>query len=141
MEHRIEPAGRIRGISFINDSKATNVESTLAALKALGRGKNIWLILGGLDKGNPYAPLLPLIRKNVKAGRPIGSAALKIEKKLAGGCPIITSVTMENACRAIFETAAPGDVALFSPACASFDQFRDFEDRGRQFKAFVKKLK
>ncbi|MDO8804374.1 MAG: UDP-N-acetylmuramoyl-L-alanine--D-glutamate ligase [Elusimicrobiota bacterium] len=140
VEHRLEPAGKARGTLFINDSKATNVDSTLVALKALGRKKNIWLILGGLDKGSPYAPLLPLVRKSVKAVLTIGAAAPKIEKELAGSCPIITSVTMERACRAILETAAPGDIALFSPACASFDQFRDFEDRGRKFKAFVKKL-
>ena len=141
VEHRLEPAGRARGISFINDSKATNVDSTLVALKALGGKKNVWLILGGQDKGNPYAPLLPLIRKSVKAVLTIGAAAPKIEKELAGGCPLITSVTMERACRAILETASPGDIALFSPACASFDQFKDFEDRGRRFKDFVNKLK
>ena len=141
VEHRIEPAGTVRGISFINDSKATNVDSTLVALKALGRGKNIWLILGGLDKGNPYSPLLPLLRKHVQAVLTIGAAAPKIEKELAGACPIITSCTMESACRSILELAAPGDLAVFSPACASFDQFRDFEDRGRKFKAFVKRSK
>lgn len=141
VEHRIEPAGTVRRVSFINDSKATNVDSTLVALKALGRGKNLWLILGGLDKGSPYAPLLPLIRNHVKAVLTIGAAAPKIEKELAGACPIITSVTMQSACRAILELAAPRDIALFSPACASFDQFADFEDRGRKFKAFVKSLK
>ncbi len=141
VEHRIEPAGRIRGVSFINDSKATNVDSTLVALKALGRGKNTWLILGGLDKGNPYAPLLPLIRKHVKAVLTIGAAAPKIEKELAGSCPIISSMTMERACRAILETASPGEIGLFSPACASFDQFKDFEDRGRKFKAFIRTLR
>ena len=141
VEHRIEPAGEVRGVSFVNDSKATNVDSTVVAIKALGREKNIWLILGGLDKGNPYAPLLPLIRKSVKAVLTIGAAAPKIEKELAGGCPVITSATMERACRAILETAVPGDIALFSPACASFDQFRDFEDRGRKFKAFVRTLR
>ena len=141
VEHRIEPAGTVRRVSFINDSKATNVDSTLVALKALGRGKNLWLILGGLDKGNPYSPLLPLISGHVKAVLTIGAAAPKIEKELAGACPIITSVTMEGACRAILGLAEPGDIALFSPACASFDQFKDFEDRGRKFKAFVKRLK
>ncbi|MDD5210167.1 MAG: UDP-N-acetylmuramoyl-L-alanine--D-glutamate ligase [Elusimicrobiales bacterium] len=140
VEHRIEPAGKIGGVSFINDSKATNVDSTLVALKALGRGKNTWLILGGLDKGSPYAPLLPLIRKHVKAVLTIGAAAPKIEKELAGSCPLISSVTMEKACRAILKMAATGDIALFSPACASFDQFKDFEDRGRKFKTFIRTL-
>ncbi len=141
VEHRLEPAGSVRGIGFINDSKATNVDSTLVALKAFGRAKNVWLILGGQDKGTPYAPLIPFIRKTVKAVLTIGAAAGRIEKELAGTCPVLTSVTMEHACRSILELASPGDTALFSPACASFDQFRDFEDRGRRFKAFVKTLR
>ncbi len=141
VEHRIEPAGAVRGISFINDSKGTNVDSTVVALKALGLKKNIWLILGGLGKGNPYAPLLPLIRKSVRGVLTIGADAPKIENELAGSCPIITSLTMQTACRTILKLGTPGDIALFSPACASFDQFKDFEDRGRKFKAFVKKLK
>ena len=141
VEHRIEPAGKIKGVSFINDSKATNVDSTVVALKALGEKRNIWLILGGQDKGNPYEPLTPLIRKSVKAVVTIGAAAAKIERELAGTAPLITAATMENACREILQLASPGDIALFSPACASFDQFRDFEDRGRSFKALVKELR
>lgn len=141
VEHRIEPSGAVRGIRFINDSKGTNVDSTVVALKALGGSRNIWLILGGQDKGNPYAPLVPLIKKNVKGVLTIGAAAPKIERELAGASPIITALTMENACREILELGERGDIALFSPACASFDQFKDFEDRGRKFKAFVKKLK
>ena len=141
VEHRIEPSGAVRGIRFVNDSKGTNVDSTVVALKALGGSRNIWLILGGQDKGNPYAPLLPLIKKNVKGVLTIGAAAPKIERELAGASPIITALTMENACREVLELGERGDIALFSPACASFDQFKDFEDRGRKFKAFVKKLK
>ena len=141
VEHRIEPAGSVKGVKFINDSKATNVDSTLVALKALGLKKNIWLILGGLDKGNPYAPLIPLIKKSVKSVLTIGEAAAKIERELGAAAPLISSGDMERACRAILQNAAPGDIALFSPACASFDQFKDFEDRGRKFKALVKKLK
>ncbi len=141
VEHRIEPAGSVRGVAFVNDSKATNVDSTLVALKALGGKRNIWLILGGQGKGNPYAPLVPLIRKSVKGVLTIGADAPKIEAELAGVCPVVTAVTMETACREILQLADRGDIALFSPACASFDQFRDFEDRGRRFKAFVGKLK
>jgi UDP-N-acetylmuramoylalanine--D-glutamate ligase len=117
------------------------VDYTAVALKALGEKKNVWLILGGLGKGTPYAPLLPLIKKSVKAVLSIGKDAPKIEAELAGACPLITSLTVHNACRSILELASPGDIALFSPACASFDQFLDFEDRGRKFKAFVKTLK
>ena len=141
VEHRIESAGKVKGIVFINDSKATNVDSTLVALKALGKEKNIWLILGGLDKGNPYAPLIPGIKKSVKAVLTIGAAAEKIERELAGAVPLITALTAENAAREILALASPGDIALFSPACASFDQFKDYEDRGRKFKALVKKLR
>ncbi len=141
VEHRIETAAKKRGVLFINDSKATNVDSTLVALKALGGRKNIWLVLGGLDKGVPYSPLIPLIKKSVKAVLTIGSAAPVIERGLSGACPMIPSRTMQRACRSILKLASPGDTALFSPACASFDQFKDYEDRGRRFKAFVKKLK
>jgi UDP-N-acetylmuramoylalanine--D-glutamate ligase len=141
VEHRIEPAGEVRGVRFVNDSKATNVDSTLVALKALGARRSLWLILGGLGKGNPYAPLIPFIRRGVKGVLTIGEDAQKIERELAGVCPLITAGTMENACRNILQLAQRGDTALFSPACASFDQFKDFEDRGRKFKAFVKTLR
>ena len=141
VEHRIEPAGKTRGITFINDSKATNVDSTLVALKALGTDrKNIWLILGGLDKGNPYAPLAPLIGRSVKTVLTIGAAAQKIEKELKGAAPIISAVTMAKAVAAASARGEAGDIVLFSPACASFDQFKDFEDRGRKFKELVQRL-
>ena len=133
VEHRIEPAGAVRGVAFVNDSKGTNVDSTVVALKALGARKNIWLILGGQGKGLPYAPLIPLIRKSVKGVLTIGA-------ELAGAAPVISAGTMETACREVLQLADRGDLALFSPACASFDQFKDFEDRGRKFKAFVRTL-
>lgn len=140
VEHRIERAGTVRGITFFNDSKATNVQSAAVALKALGGSRNIWLILGGQGKGTPYAPLAPLVGKSVRGVLTIGEDARRIESELAGCAPVITSLTMQNACREILQLGEPGDIALFSPACASFDQFRDFEDRGRKFKAFVKSL-
>ncbi|PKM97964.1 MAG: UDP-N-acetylmuramoyl-L-alanine--D-glutamate ligase [Elusimicrobia bacterium HGW-Elusimicrobia-3] len=141
VEHRIEPVRTVRGISFVNDSKGTNVDSTVVALKALGGRRNVWLILGGLGKGLPYAPLLPLIKKSVKGVLTIGADAPVIEAQLAGAAPVITALTMETACREILQLGERGDIALFSPACASFDQFKDFEDRGRKFKAFVGTLK
>lgn len=141
VEHRIEPAGKTRGITFINDSKATNVDSTLVALRALGTArKNIWLILGGLDKGSPYTPLAPLISKSVKAVLTIGAAAEKIKKELMGAAPVISAGTIAKAVGLAGARGERGDVVLFSPACASFDQFKDYEDRGRKFKALVKKL-
>lgn len=141
VEHRIEEAGTIKEIRFINDSKATNVDSTLIALKALGRTRNIWLILGGLDKGSSYAPLAPFIRNYVKAVLTIGSAAHKIEKELKGTSAIMSSKTLKKAVETAYKKASRGDVILLSPACASFDQFSDFEDRGRQFKQIVSSLK
>ncbi len=141
VEHRIEPARKVRGVFFVNDSKATNVDSTLVALKAYAGERRVWLILGGLGKGTPYAPLAPLIKSGVKAVLTIGKDAPRIEAELAGAAPLISAATMETACRNILQLAAPGDVALFSPACASFDQFKDFEDRGRRFKAFVRTLR
>lgn len=140
VEHRIEPVRMLKGVSFVNDSKATNVDSTLVALKALGGRRNIWLILGGLDKGSPYAPLLPYIRSSVRRVLTIGSAAPRIEKELAG-CPLTACGDMAAAVSEAFRNGEKGDIALLSPACASFDQFKDYEDRGRKFKALVRKLK
>ena len=141
VEHRLETARALNGVAFINDSKATNVDSTMVALKALGRTKNIHLILGGLDKGTPYSPLKPLLRKYVKEILTIGSAAGKIEKELAGVCPLRLAKTLKTAIRTARACAARGDLVLLSPACASFDQFSDYEDRGRKFKELVRRLK
>ncbi|MCX5785269.1 MAG: UDP-N-acetylmuramoyl-L-alanine--D-glutamate ligase [Elusimicrobia bacterium] len=141
VEHRIETARALEGVTYINDSKATNVDSTLVALKALGGAKNIHLILGGLDKGSPYSPLKPLLRKYVKEILTIGSAAAKIEKELSGACPLTPSKDLKTAIKTARANAAAGDLVLLSPACASFDQFSDYEARGRKFKELVKKLK
>ena len=133
--HRLEDCGLVGGVRFINDSKATNVDSTLTALRAFGSGgKNVWLVLGGLGKGSPYNPLYGHISKSVKAILTIGSDARKIEKELSGSAPLISCGSLERAVDACLERAEPGDILLFSPACASFDQFRDFEDRGNFFK-------
>jgi UDP-N-acetylmuramoylalanine--D-glutamate ligase len=139
VEHRIEPAGTARGLIFINDSKATNVDSTVVALKALaGEGRrNIWLILGGLDKGSPYSPLKPYINRSVRAVLAIGAAALKIKKELKDSCPVTLTGTLAGALAAALAGGEKGDIVLLSPACASFDQFKDFEDRGRKFKELV----
>ncbi len=138
VEHRIEDVSVVKGIRCINDSKATNVDSTLVALKSLaGAEKNIWLILGGLDKGSPYAPLAPLIKKSVRGILTIGNAAAKIEKELAGVAPIFSCVTMEGAVDKALRDGDRGDILLLSPACASFDQFKDYEERGRVFKQII----
>ncbi len=139
VEHRIEYCGTHGGVKYFNDSKATNVDSTRVALESFD--KNIWLILGGLDKGAPYTPLKKLINNKVKGILLIGEAAQKIKKGLAGTVPFYDCLTLSNAVKRSAELAKPEDVVLFSPACASFDQFKDYEDRGRKFKAFVRELK
>ena len=138
VEHRIEFCGAKRGVEYYNDSKGTNVDSTRVALESFDG--NIWLILGGLDKGAPYAPLRGLIRKKVKGIMLIGEAAGKIKKELSGTAPFYDCVTLARAVKKAARFAGPGDTVLLSPACASFDQFKDYEDRGLRFKAFVKKL-
>ncbi|MCX5794356.1 MAG: UDP-N-acetylmuramoyl-L-alanine--D-glutamate ligase [Elusimicrobia bacterium] len=138
--HRLEEAGSAGGIRCVNDSKATNVDSTMVALRTFTK-KNVLLILGGLHKGSPYKPLQPLIESVVKGILTIGSAAAKVEDDLSGLAPIFPCGDLKTAFTTALNIGAPGDVLLLSPACASFDQFRDFEDRGDQFKALVKAAK
>lgn len=139
VEHRIEDCGVVRGVRCVNDSKATNVDSTLVALKSFdGQGKNILLILGGLHKGSPYTILRPWIDKTVKGILTIGAAARRVEEDLSGVVPIFPCGDLATAVDTALRVGAKGDVLLLSPACASFDQFQDFEDRGRRFKALVK---
>ena len=139
VEHRIEYCGEKSGVKYFNDSKATNVDSTRVALESFN-GK-IWLILGGQDKGAPYTPLKRLIRAKVKGVLLIGEAAEKIKRNLAGSALFHDCRTLKTAVNRSARLAKPGDTVLFSPACASFDQFKDYEDRGRKFKLFVRKLK
>lgn len=140
LEHRIEYFAEYKGITCYNDSKATNVDSTVIALKALGGGKNIWVILGGRGKGAPYAPLMPYLNKFCKQAVLIGEDAKNIKKQINGKFPVTEKGDIEKAARFIFKEAKEGDIMLLSPACASFDQFKDFEDRGKKFKAAVLSL-
>jgi UDP-N-acetylmuramoylalanine--D-glutamate ligase len=135
--HRLEEAGTVRGIRCVNDSKATNVDSTMVALRTF-KDKNVLLILGGLHKGSPYKPLQPLVEAVVKGILTIGSAAAKVEEDLGGTVPIFPCGDLKTAFATALHIGASGDVLLLSPACASFDQFRDFEDRGDQFKALAR---
>ncbi|MDD4003912.1 MAG: UDP-N-acetylmuramoyl-L-alanine--D-glutamate ligase [Elusimicrobiaceae bacterium] len=138
VEHRIETVAVVNGIKCINDSKATNVDSTKVALESLvSEEKNIWLIMGGTDKGNPYAPLEPLIRQSVRKILTIGQAADRIEHELNLSAEVENCETMENAIEFAFENAKEGDILLLSPACASFDQFTNFEERGEHFKKLI----
>ena len=139
VEHRIEFVEEVNGAKYYNDSKGTNVDSTRVALESFDG--NVWLILGGRGKGSPYGPLKKLIRKKVKGVLLIGEAAAKIKKELAGSSAFYEAGTLRGAVKKAFALAKQGDIILLSPACASFDQFADYEDRGRQFKSMVKDLK
>ncbi|HTH51343.1 MAG TPA: UDP-N-acetylmuramoyl-L-alanine--D-glutamate ligase [Pyrinomonadaceae bacterium] len=141
VEHRIEFSGEIAGVKFYNDSKATSVDATLKALEALGEGDGqIVLILGGRGKNAPYAPVVPLIESHVRTLVLIGEDADNIESQLKGTATIERAGTMDEAVRIAFESATPGDSVLLAPACASFDMFRSFEERGEVFKAAVEQL-
>jgi UDP-N-acetylmuramoylalanine--D-glutamate ligase len=138
VEHRIEFVAEIAGVKFYNDSKATSVDATAKALEALsgGEGKTV-LILGGRGKNAPYAPLLPLIASSVRAIVLIGEDADNIESQLAGDADMVRAESMEGAVRSAAEIAEAGDAVLLAPACASFDMFKSFEERGSVFKAAV----
>lgn len=138
LEHRLEFVREIKGIKFINDSKATNPDSVLVALKSFN--KKIILIMGGRDKGLPYTPLTPLIKEKVKALLLIGEAEQKIAYELQGTTRIIPCSTLKKAIKEAYHIVKKGEIVLLSPGCASFDQFRDFEQRGKIFKNLVKKL-
>lgn len=136
MEHRIEQFAYHRGVVYVNDSKATNLDSTITALKSFEKCRNIWLILGGRDKGSSYEVLLPYLQDYCKQVLSIGEAMDKIERELKG-FPVIRCETLENAVKTAMDGAVKGDIVLLSPACASFDQFKDFEERGKVFKRLV----
>lgn len=138
VEHRLEFVRQIAGVDFYNDSKATSVDATAKALSAFEQG--VHLILGGKDKGAPYAPLRPLLAGRVRAIYLIGAAADRIAKELGGASELVRAGDLETAVRTAFKQAEAGDVVLLAPACASFDQFQDFEHRGRVFKETVATL-
>jgi UDP-N-acetylmuramoylalanine--D-glutamate ligase len=138
VEHRLEFVAEIAGVGYYNDSKATNVDATIKALESFPA--NIHLILGGKDKGSDYAVLNELLKERVKRVYTIGAAAAKIESQIEGATEIIPSQTLEIAVRRARESATPGDVVLLAPACASFDQFQNYEHRGQVFKETVRSL-
>lgn len=140
MAHRIEPVATVHGVQYINDSKATNLDSTITALKSFDKAKNVWLILGGRDKGASYEVLLPYLKDHCKCVLSIGECMDKIEKELHGAFPIVRCETLAKAVAYGAQHAQAGDVVLLSPACASFDQFKSFEHRGDVFKELVRNL-
>ncbi|MBZ5564078.1 MAG: UDP-N-acetylmuramoyl-L-alanine--D-glutamate ligase [Acidobacteriia bacterium] len=138
VEHRLEYVRTIAGVEFYNNSKATSVDATAKTLEAFEKG--VHLILGGKDKGAPYTPLHPLIKKRVREVLLIGAAAERIAKDLPDAAPLVRAGNLETAVYEAFRHAEPGDVVLLAPACSSFDQFENFEHRGRVFKELVHRL-
>jgi UDP-N-acetylmuramoylalanine--D-glutamate ligase len=137
VEHRLEFVATIGGVDYYNDSKATNVDATIKALESFPA--NVHLILGGKDKGSDYSVLNDLLRERVKRVYTIGAAAAKIESQIKN-VEIEHSETLENAIRKAHAIAEPGDVVLLAPACASFDQFKNYEQRGHVFKEIAQRL-
>ncbi len=135
VEHRLEFVAAINGVNYFNDSKATNVDATLKAIDAFS-GLLI-VILGGKDKGSPYTPLREPLREHKAKVLLIGAAAEKIAAQLGGCVPVEHAGTLERAVERAFEQARAGDTVLLAPACASFDQFQNYEHRGRVFKQLV----
>ena len=139
IEHRLEFVSAVHGIEFVNDSKATNVNSTWYALESMQKPV-IW-IAGGVDKGNDYTMLTDLVKSRVKAIVCLGVDNKKLIEAFKGIVPVITeSGSAEEAVQAAYQLGKKGDVVLLSPACASFDLFENYEDRGRKFKAAVRTL-
>jgi UDP-N-acetylmuramoylalanine--D-glutamate ligase len=139
LEHRLEKVGRVRGVEYINDSKATNVNSTWYALESMVKPV-IW-IAGGIDKGNDYAALLELVEAKVKVLICLGSDNRALHEAFGGRVPVIVNAAgMQECVQRAYQLSQKGDVVLLSPACASFDFFENYEDRGRQFKHFVNQL-
>jgi UDP-N-acetylmuramoylalanine--D-glutamate ligase len=138
VEHRIEFVDTVRGVEYFNDSKATNVDATLKALDAFPG--NVLVILGGKDKGCDFTILRDALRRHARMVLLIGSAAEKIDEQLAGVVPVEHAGTMARAVEIAAERAQPGDTVLLAPACASFDQFENYEQRGRVFKQLVREL-
>ena len=138
VEHRLEFVAEIGGVRYYNDSKATNVDATLKALDAFpGR---VLIILGGKDKGSDYTVLQERLRRKAIVALLIGTAAEKMEQQIAGSVGIERAGTIERAVEIASHTARSGDVVLLAPACASFDQFQNYEHRGRVFKDLVRQL-
>lgn len=139
VEHRLENVAKINGVEYINDSKATNVNASFYALECMNK-QTVWIV-GGVDKGNDYDDLLPLVREKVKAIICLGIANDKIKNTFGNVVDIVVETAgAEEAVKVAHKLSEKGDVVLLSPACASFDLFDNFEDRGRQFKKAVRSL-
>jgi UDP-N-acetylmuramoylalanine--D-glutamate ligase len=135
VEHRLEYVATLNGVDYYNDSKATNVDASMKAIAAFPGG--IHLILGGKDKNSDYRQMRTLLRERVKAVYTIGAAAEKIHTHIEGAAPIVSAGTLEEAIARAAAAAQPGEIVLLAPACSSFDQFENYEHRGRVFKETV----
>jgi UDP-N-acetylmuramoylalanine--D-glutamate ligase len=138
LEHALEIVRERRGVRFVNDSKGTNVDATLKALESIDQP--IWLIAGGRDKGGDFSRLAQAVSRRVTRVILIGEAAPLLRKAWEGVATLSEAATLRDAVDCAAQGASPGDVVLLSPACASFDMFADYQDRGRQFKALVHAL-
>ncbi len=138
VEHRLEYVARVNGVNFYNDSKATNVDATQKALEAFSGP--LLVILGGKDKDSDYSVLREPLKRNTRVALMIGAAAEKITTQLGGAVPVEQAGTIERAVQLAYSIARPGDTVLLAPACASFDQFENYEHRGRVFKELVQQL-
>ena len=134
--HRLEEVATVGGVLFVNDSKATNVASAVVGIESFPGGVHV--ILGGRGKRSDYAPLARAVAARARAAYLIGEAAAELREALAGtGVPLHDCGDLEHAVAAARAAARPGDVVLLSPACASYDQYRSFEERGAHFRALV----
>jgi UDP-N-acetylmuramoylalanine--D-glutamate ligase len=133
--HRLEEVGTVGGVLYVNDSKATNVASAVRGIEAFQGG--VHAILGGSLKGGGFEGLRGAVAERCRACYLIGEAAERLENDLAGAAPLRRCGDLERAVAAASATASPGDIVLLSPACASYDQFRDYEERGERFRALV----
>jgi UDP-N-acetylmuramoylalanine--D-glutamate ligase len=141
LPHRLELVAERRGVEWVNDSKATNVDSTLVGLAAFPAGRaSVVLLMGGRGKRAPYAPLRDLFPGRVKALLTLGEDAPAIERELGGLCPVEGCGDLASAVRRAGEIAGPGDAVLLSPACASYDQFKNYEERGEAFRRLVAEI-
>src|SRR5688572_530364 len=138
LEHALEIVRERRGVRFVNDSKGTNVDATLKALESIDQP--IWLIAGGRDKGGDFSRLAQAVSRRVRRVILIGEAAPLLRQAWHGVTTMSEAATLRDAVSLAAQDASPGDVVLLSPACASFDMFTDYQDRGRQFKALVHAL-
>jgi UDP-N-acetylmuramoylalanine--D-glutamate ligase len=138
LTHRVEFVRKARGVSYFNDSKGTNVGAVLAALD--GFPEPVVLIAGGKDKGVDFRPLREPLSRKARSVVLVGEASGRMARELSGAAPIVIAGNLPEAVRAAADAARPGDVVVFSPACSSFDMFRNFEERGEAFRTAVKEL-